>query len=197
MPESTVYIVRHGTTESNKEGVYAGWSEEGLAEEGIQEAERLGLEVRAWGITAIYASPLRRALQTACILNRYIRRGLLIEPDLKEMKMGPWEGMSEEEVARRYPSEYETWLMRPSELRLKGRETLAELQQRAVRAVYRISAKHRGGATLLVSHVAPIRCLFLHFNRLPVNSYKGVSVPNLSIHRLLPRQPATRMERIR
>ncbi|MBT9164877.1 MAG: Phosphoserine phosphatase 1 [candidate division WS2 bacterium] len=166
------------------EKVYAGWSEEGLIEEGISQANRLGKEMQGWGISTIYTytSPIRRALQTARILNTYLNTKLVIEPDLIEMKMGLWEGLSEDEVVTRYPFEYKIWLERPAELKLNGRETLDEIQQRAVRAINRILEQQPDTISLVVTHVALIRCLFLYFNRLHLNSYKAIDVSNTSIY---------------
>lgn len=122
--ETRVYLVRHGATRSNRENIYAGWSREGLEPDSAQKAERLGVELSGWGIEALYSSPVRRAVETARILNGHLDGVLFIEPDLREMKMGPWEGLSVRDVAQRYPAQYRTWLERPSELSIEGRETL-------------------------------------------------------------------------
>ncbi len=98
--------------------------------------------------------------------------------------MGPWEGLSEDEAAAGYPSEYSKWLSRPAELKLAGRETLGALQGRALKAVTRILKEHPEGTSLVVTHVAIIRCLILHYNHLPLNSYKSINIENLSVHRL-------------
>ncbi len=184
MPDKIIYLVRHGITRSNKEKVYAGWSEDGLIEEGVLGAEVLGREMEVLGISAIYTSPVKRALQTARILNDYIKGELIIEDDFKEMKMGPWEGLSEDEVAARYCCEYRIWLSRPAELRVAGRETLDAIQRRALKAITRILEERPEGKTLVVTHVAIIRCLILSYNHLHLNSYKSIDIPNLSVHRL-------------
>jgi len=196
MPDKIIYLVRHGITHSNREKVYAGWSEEELVEQGIAQTDRLGKELQRRGILAIYTSPIRRALQTAQILNKYIKEELIVESDLTEMKMGPWEGLSEDEIAMRYPSEYKMWLERPAELKLNGRETLHEVQERAVRATNKILEIQSEGISLAVTHLALIRCLILYFNHLPLNSYKTIDIPNLSIHQLIFNSKRVVIERI-
>ncbi|MGA7878219.1 MAG: histidine phosphatase family protein, partial [Desulfoferrobacter sp.] len=98
-----VYLVRHGLIRSNEEDVYAGRNSEKLTERGKNRAEQLGLEIEGWGIQLIQTSPLRRTVQTAEILNRYCNAELIKDPDLIEIDLGPWSGLSKDEVRRRYP----------------------------------------------------------------------------------------------
>lgn len=183
MNSGTIYMLRHGITRSNRERIYAGWSDERLTEEGIIRVNTLGRVIKDWSISAIYTSPIRRAVQTAHILNNYIKGQIIIDHDLREMKMGPWEGMSENEVERKFPYEYKIWQEKPSELVLDGRETLWEIQQRSVNAINRIT--ERGKISLVVTHVAIIRCIILYFNHLSLNFYKSISVPNTYVHHLI------------
>jgi alpha-ribazole phosphatase/probable phosphoglycerate mutase len=185
VPEKTIYLVRHGITRSNKEKVYAGRSTEGLLEEGVLAAEALGRKMEVLGISAVYTSPIKRALETARIISGHIKGELIVEDDLREIEMGPWEGLSEDEVASSYPSEYRIWLATPADLRLAGRETLDTVQARGLKAVTRILEEHPEGTTIAVTHVAVIRCLLLHYNHLHLNSYKSIDIPNLSVHRLV------------
>jgi len=101
-----------------------------------------------------------------------------MEKDLGEMKLGEWEGMSEEEVKIKYPREWAMWNKCPKELRFPGRETLDSVQQRSLRAVKKILSMSQSRNIVAVSHVAIIRCLVLFFNDLDLNLYKRIDVPN-------------------
>lgn len=181
----TIYLVRHGCTVSNQRGVYAGSSKEGLTEKGAAHADALGRKMAKWGIESIYTSPVGRAVQTAEILNKHIGAELTVEPDLDEMKLGPWEGLSENVVAQRYPNELRMWQSQPSKLRLRERETLEDIQSRAVNAINKISEHHFCTTSLAVTHVAVIRCLIMHFRKLDLDTYKKINIPNLCTHQLL------------
>ena len=65
-----VIIIRHGKTEHNKLGLFTGWEDVELAEEGRQEATRAGKLLRAHGIEfdVVYTSWLRRAIETAWLV---------------------------------------------------------------------------------------------------------------------------------
>ncbi len=90
-------------------------------------------------IDVIYTSPIRRAIQTAEIISTFLNVSKIrIEEALKEMKLGPWEGLSENEIAIKYPEEFKLWNSKPVKLKLPGRETLSTVQNRAVKAVRKI-----------------------------------------------------------
>lgn len=126
------FFIRHGEIASNVRKVYAGWSEEPLTERGVRQAEKAGELLKGKGIDALYCSPLRRAVQTAEIIGKAVGKVPVKDAHFKEMGLGPWEGLSEDEVERRFPEEWGIWNTRPAELRLAGRETLAELQGRVL-----------------------------------------------------------------
>lgn len=184
MEETIIYLVRHGVTDSNKKKIYMGWREEELNEEGIKQVNELGIKLKDNGISKIYTSPIRRAVQTAEILNRYLLTGIIIKEDLIEMKLDKWEGMAEEEIKLRYPREWEIWNKRPAELRLPKRETLSSVQERSIGAIKRILNENNKRRVIAVTHVAVIRCLILFFKNLDLNLYKGIDVPNSSIFEL-------------
>ena len=115
-----LYFVRHGEIESNIRKVYAGWNDEPLTKNGIRQAEKAGELLNDKGIDALYCSPLRRAVQTAEIIGEAI--GEVPGPDahFKEMGLGPWEGLSEDEVERCFPEEWRVWNTRPAEFAAGG-----------------------------------------------------------------------------
>lgn len=53
--------------------------------------------------------------------------------------MGPWEGLSETDIEKRYPDEWNIWNRRLAELKLAGRETLDDLLERVLTGVRNIS----------------------------------------------------------
>jgi broad specificity phosphatase PhoE len=176
-----IYIARHGITESNKAKIYMGESSESLAWEGIKQAEALGKCLRPLKIQSIFSSSIQRALDTAKIANRWINVPIIVEEDLDEMRLGPWRGMAEDEVEIKFPNEFKIWDTKPAELVLKGRESIAEVQERAVRGIYKIIEKSDNFPVLTVTHVAIVRCLILYFNKLDLNLYRRIAIPNASL----------------
>lgn len=160
--ENTVlYLVRHGVTQGNVDGVREGLEEEPLLPEGREQARRLAERVRALPVQEVWTSPLPRARQTAEIVAEACDLPLYVDADLRELDAGPWQGLTSEEIADRYPEPYRRWEEDPAAFQLPGRETLGEVQRRVVAALERIRA--RGRCALVVTHTAPIRLARVHY----------------------------------
>ncbi len=172
-------LVRHGEIDANVNKVYAGRSDDPLNAIGRSQALAAGRQLDDKGIMAIYSSPLRRTMETATIIGDHIARVPKAIESFNELLMGPWEGLSEVEVAARYPDDLAIWSVRPAELRIPGRETLQELQQRALAGVREIQREWADGTSVaVVTHVAVIRVLLLWAEGRNLNEYKQVHVPN-------------------
>lgn len=178
-----IYLIRHGLTVSNKKKIYAGRCEEGLCKEGLNAVSEFGGKLKQFRIDKIFSSPIRRAVQTAETIDGFLKVGIEIEENFKEMKMGPWEGLSEHEVAEKFPEEWKIWNAKPSELKMKGRETLRELLLRAMEGIKRISGLD-GFRILAVTHVALIRVLMIYYNGMNLDDYRKIDIPNGSLYLL-------------
>lgn len=99
----TWYLVRHGETEWNRTGRMQGHLGVPLNAEGRHQATRLAGRLRRVEFSAIYASDLARAAETAQIIAD--GRDLAVTPDsdLREFSGGEWEGLTLEEIETRYP----------------------------------------------------------------------------------------------
>ena len=148
------------------------------------EAEALAKTLQSLGILRIYSSPLRRALETSQIIGNVLNIPVEIEENLTEMKLGPWQGLAEAEVEKRFRSDYQLWNTRPGDLVLDDREPLLEVQGRALKAIHKIKEKNVESPTLAVTHVALIRCLIIQFQGLDIDLYRTIDVPNISVFRL-------------
>lgn len=174
-------IVRHGEIPSNVNKIYAGRSDEGLTPNGIFQAEEVAERLTSYNVHSIYSSPIFRARQTAAIVGDKIGVKVSIKDEFREMELGPWEGLSEEDVARLYPAEWQTWQKMPADLRLPGRETLDGLLKRALTGIPDIFQNKGDGGVVIVTHVAVIRVLLLWHSRKSLNLYKTLHVPNACI----------------
>ncbi len=177
MPQrAPVYVARHGQTASNLLGRYAGRSDELLTTVGREQIEDLASRLRNRGIAAIWTSQIARAQDSAQILADELKVLVTADSRLEEIGMGPWEGLTELEIASRYSEAYALWQEKPDLVRLPGREKLATVAQRVVATMN--DAARQPGPVLLVTHVAPIRVAALTLLGLPLRRYKEVRVNN-------------------
>jgi broad specificity phosphatase PhoE len=177
-----IFIARHGETQSNLTNLYAGRSPEPLTRAGRAQVTHLACGLAALGIGQIWTSSIRRALQSARLLGERLGVSVRVDSRLDEMQLGPWEGRTEEEVARDFPDAHALWLSQPDQVRVDGRETLGQVAARVMAAVADAEATRAG--VLLMTHVAPMRVAVLSVLRCPMAAYKRLVVPNASCVRL-------------
>ena len=174
-------LIRHGQIDANVSKIYAGRSDDPLNETGRAQAVEVARQLSPTRFEALYSSPLRRTMETANIIGQHISCQPIASEAFNELIMGPWEGLDEAKVAREYPNEFTIWTSRPAELEISGRETLLELQKRAVSGVHDIQRQLPDTAhVIIVSHVAVIRTIILYSEGKNLNEYKQVHVPNAS-----------------
>ncbi len=155
-----IVLIRHGQTMWNREARFRGQADIELDAFGLRQAAATGRYVASrWPVAAVYASPLRRAMQTAEAVAR--AQGLEARPlaGLLDIHFGEWQGLSGEEVAQRYPDLYRAWWEAPHTVRIPGGESLDDVRRRVVAALEEIVTRHRGEAVALVSHTCTNRVL--------------------------------------
>jgi uncharacterized phosphatase len=90
-----LYFIRHGLSEMNKSGHYAGSTDTPLTDEGRQQAKLAGRNAKHLNIDLIVSSPLSRALETAQIIAEeigYQKNKILMSSLISERSWGDWEG---------------------------------------------------------------------------------------------------------
>ena len=92
-----IYLLRHGQTNFNIDGKYQGTIDKEINDFGRQQAELLGNRLRRYNIDVIYSSGLKRVVQTAEIINKYIKKDIIIKDELREINMGEWDCLRLEE----------------------------------------------------------------------------------------------------
>ena len=148
-------LVRHGETDWNREHRVQGHTDVPLNAAGRAQAEALAESLADVLLAGVYSSDLARARQTAEIVSR--RQGLevVLEPGLREKNFGSWEGLTDLEIAERFPDA------------VRGRwgdgETTEEVAGRALTAIERIRARAPNGPVLVVSHGGAIRTILDQF----------------------------------
>jgi broad specificity phosphatase PhoE len=149
---TSIYLVRHGQTAWNKEEVFRGRTDIPLDETGLREAELAGEYFRTVTLSAVYSSPLSRALQTAQKIAG--SHSLRVEPleGLIDMSFGVWEGRPLREVKEKDGIRFEQWRDEPHLVRLPGGETLEEVRSRAMTALDKVIRQHPEQTLVLVSH---------------------------------------------
>jgi len=106
-----MYIVRHGETELNVIKAFQGHTDSRLTAKGIQQARTHASKLKSCGLKQIICSDLPRATHTASIIAEILEIPMQMDPQLREVYFGFWDGMADVDIQQQYP---ELWNDRAS-----------------------------------------------------------------------------------
>ncbi|MFZ7157730.1 histidine phosphatase family protein [Avibacterium gallinarum] len=160
----TFYLVRHGRTVWNEQGLLQGQGDSPLIAEGIEGAMKTGEHLANVPFVAAYSSVLKRAMDTTQYIIGERNIPFFQHKGLNEHFFGSWEGVLVDSI--RQSEEFQQMTKDPANYQAKsnGGETFAELAERAMQAVYDIINVHNEGNILLVSHGHTLRLLLALFD---------------------------------
>lgn len=93
-----IHVVRHGETAANRGNRLQGHTDTPLSDSGKQTVIDVANSLTDYNYDAIYSSPLKRALDTSKLFAQELRTDIRIEPDLKEICYGKWEGCPKDDL---------------------------------------------------------------------------------------------------
>ena len=158
---TTVYVIRHGQTEGNKENRYIGFTDIDVTPLGEEQAEITAEHLfKTVKFDAIYSSDLIRAYRTAMITAKKqgIKKVTKMK-DLREFNGGDWEGMIYSDIMAQYPEEYEVWKNDFSAVCCPNGEKIEECYDRVYNALKKIVSENDGKTVAVFAHGVVIRCL--------------------------------------
>jgi broad specificity phosphatase PhoE len=155
-------LVRHGRTEWNRVERFRGRADIELDEVGIKQAKAAAARIADWKVSAVYSSPLRRALTTAEIMAHPFGLEVKPLPGIIDIDYGEWQGLSSEEAAIKDDGLYSKWLENPQEIKFPGGESLNMVRERAASAVDGLIAQYPKETVVLVSHKVVCHILILN-----------------------------------
>ncbi len=179
----TMYLIRHGETEWNRDRIVMGHMDAPLTDTGIKQAEELAAVLRPVAFDAVYSSDSVRTLRTVEVLIK--DRNLVIQKSaqLRERHFSRFEGVpvdtfveqnKEAFAARDALPEVERWGFEVGGCV----ESDASLVGRVISTLQNIASTHVGKTLLVGTHGGPIRFLliklgFAPYGSLPPGSFKN------------------------
>jgi broad specificity phosphatase PhoE len=148
-----LYLVRHGETEANRQGLALGRADIPLNDRGLAQVEMIARALASEPLSAVYSSPLERTMRVAEAIAA--RHGLEAQakPGLIEMSIGEADGLTFAEVRRRFPGLLERWVSQEGpESRMPGGERLIDVQRRVWETVQSLRVVHQGDSICAVTH---------------------------------------------
>jgi broad specificity phosphatase PhoE len=170
---ATLLLVRHGETDWNAARRWQGHADRPLTGRGREQARKLAAELD--DVAAVYASDLARARETAEIVAAELGLPVTTRRDLREIDVGPFEGLTREEVDQRFPD-----AARLADERgwgWEGGETPGQMAGRVFAALREIAESHPGERVLVVLHGGNIRAVLAAADGLDLASHRRVVGP--------------------
>ena len=173
-------MVRHGRTPTTGKVLPGRAAGLHLADSGKAEAEAVAKRIaEIKGVSAIYASPLERARETAAPISKILGQKVNIHKGLLECDFGDWTGAQLTALMKK--PEWTTVQKAPSTFRFPNGESFTEMQQRMVSALDDIRAKHPGGIVVCVSHADPIKAAVAHAMGTHIDLFQRIVISTCSV----------------
>lgn len=178
-PTTLVLLVRHGATPTTGQVLPGRAPGLHLSEAGERQAREVAERVNQLPLTALYSSPMERAVETSRPTAAQWELTAAVTDGLIECDFGEWTGAKLSEL-NKLP-EWQTVQKSPSQFRFPGGESFPEMQDRMVGTLNDIAARHPGEVVACFSHADPIKTAVAHFAGTPLDSFQRISVDTASI----------------
>jgi len=180
---TTVWLVRHASA-AGTDGRCCGRLDVPLSPEGIVQARETAARLAQEKICAVYSSGLRRALETGQMLADALRLNVTVLETLAEIDFGDFEGMTFEDIQRRYPEVFERWMTQPTNTQFPNGESFADMRDRVNSTVDALMGRHRNESIAIVSHSGVIRLLIGQALSMPADQIFRLAQRHAAINRI-------------
>ncbi|HDG98255.1 MAG TPA: histidine phosphatase family protein [Desulfobacterales bacterium] len=158
-----IYLIRHGQVDGFESFPIYGHTDIDLTEIGRLQMEKVAERLRLVDVAAVYSSDLKRSLTGAKLISRHHDAPLYPRKDLREMYLGKWEGLTLEQIRKKYPEELRKRSNDIIEYRAPGGgESVKHLSDRVIPVVEEILKRHANSNIIVVAHGAVNRVILCH-----------------------------------
>ena len=180
---TTLLLIRHGQSEANLTGVFAGNFDSPLMELGFKQAEKTAEFIAEnYKVDKVYASDLIRAFETGRTVAKRLGLEIIPEPGMREIRAGKWEGILFDKIVSDFPEEYDKWMNDVGNSGCPGGETVKILGERVMATLTKIAEENDGKTVAVATHATPIRVSQTLISYKNLDEMKNVPwVPNASV----------------
>ncbi|MEO5357922.1 MAG: histidine phosphatase family protein [Nitrospirae bacterium YQR-1] len=203
-----VYLIRHGETLGAEKRMYKGQTDVPLSSEGEAQAVKAGEFIRGHlksrtgysglsersaqtTIEAVYSSDLSRCVKTAELVGGFFNLNPVPVPEFRERNFGLWEGMTFEEIDKKYPDDFANWAKNPLKFSPAGGESTEDVTRRTMPALKKLVKLHLNKTIVIVAHGGANRVILCNLLKIPLRHIFRIEqdfacVNVVEIHRNLP-----------
>ena len=169
-PATRIYLVRHGQVVGHDQPRYNGHADVALTDIGVEQYHMLKERLADKRISACYSSDLGRCVTGARIICGQFGIEPVFRPELRELNIGIWEGMTWREIKENWPDEWRARLDDLVNYRVPQGENLLDVEARVMPVITEILERHKGQEILVVGHGGVNRIVLLNAIGAPLAS---------------------------
>lgn len=170
---TTIYIIRHGQTDSNVKNTYLGKTDIPLNDEGVRQAREAAARFAEVKFDVIYSSPLIRAVQTAQEISKDRGLNIVLNSGVEERNYGLFDNLTMEQIKQNYPDEHKKWHDNWFGYAPAEGESAAQVHKRTGEAMDRIIEHYNGKIVAVVTHLGAARHMIANLLKLKLeDTYK-------------------------
>ncbi len=178
-PSTRVLLVRHAVTHQTGPILSGRTPGIDLSDEGRAQAANAGERLKGLPISAVYASPIERTMQTAAAIAAHHGLDVVQLDGMIEAEYGAWTGQQIKDLVST-----DIWKQvqrTPSLARFPDGESIREMQARAVAAIEEVAARHAGELVVIVSHADVIKAAVAHFAGTHLDQFQRLVISPASV----------------
>jgi probable phosphoglycerate mutase len=185
MSATRIIAIRHGETAWTVDTRIQGQLDIPLNETGRWQASRVAQALADEPISAIYASDLLRAWETARAIAEVTGQALRAHKGLRERGFGVLQGNTHAEIEANWPEQALRWRQRDPHWAPQGGESLVAVRERITRTASELAARHPGEQIVLVAHGGVMDALYRAATGQDLQAPRTWNLGNAAINRML------------
>jgi len=135
---------------------------------GTTQFEKLSAALGAIPLLAVYSSDLRRTKDGADRIAQPHSLEPMAVQEFRELSFGIWEGLSVEEIDKKFPGQLAARSQNIEKFSVEGGETFRQLQDRVLPKFHEIIARHPTDSIAIVAHGGVNRVILGHILGIPI-----------------------------
>lgn len=180
-----IFLIRHGETVWNTKKLIQGQLDSPLTDNGIRQSNLLSKRIKKINPDIIYTSDLKRAIDTANIINQHINKDVIKISGVRERHWGVFQGADWPKVKKFFPTQYKYYKNDSKNYTIPNGESYNQVAKRTMDSLSDIIKNHRNQKIVVVTHGGVISPLIRNLLSIPYKTHRKFMISNTSITKLL------------
>ena len=180
-----IFLIRHGETIWNTKKLIQGQLDSPLTDNGIRQSNLLSQRIKKINPDIIYTSDLKRAIDTANIINQHINKDIIEISGVRERNWGVFQGADWSKVKKFFPTQYKYYRNDSKNYKIPNGESYTQVTKRTMDSLEDIVENHKNQKVVIVTHGGVISPLIRDLLSIPYKTHKKFVISNTSITKLL------------